>query len=76
VMVAISDSSFVPPLIYAVFGSSRHMAVGTIAAASLLIAQTIQTVVDPVEDPTLYLHLIFTTTFITGVFQACLGFFR
>uniref|UniRef100_A0A368UI22 STAS domain-containing protein n=1 Tax=Glycine max TaxID=3847 RepID=A0A368UI22_SOYBN len=68
-------SSFVPPLIYAVFGSSRHMAVGTIAAASLLIAQTIQTVVDPVEDPTLYLHLIFTTTFITGVFQACLGFF-
>lgn len=52
------------------------MAVGTIAAASLLIAQTIQTVVDPVEDPTLYLHLIFTTTFITGVFQACLGFFR
>ncbi|RZB92722.1 putative sulfate transporter 3.5 isoform B [Glycine soja] len=69
-------SSFVPPLIYAVFGSSRHMAVGTIAGASLLIAQTIQTVADPVEDPTLYLHLIFTTTFITGVFQACLGLFR
>ncbi|KAL5142992.1 putative sulfate transporter 3.5 [Glycine soja] len=70
------NSSFVPPLIYAVFGSSRHMAVGTIAGASLLIAQTIQTVADPVEDPTLYLHLIFTTTFITGVFQACLGLFR
>ncbi|QCD92129.1 solute carrier family 26 [Vigna unguiculata] len=69
-------SSFVPPLVYAVFGSSRHMAVGTIAAASLLIGQTIQTVVDPNEDPTLYLHLIFTTTFVTGVFQAALGVFR
>lgn len=69
-------SSFVPPLIYAVFGSSRHMAVGTLAAASLLVGQTIQTVVDPREDPTLYLHLIFTTTFVTGVFQACLGIFR
>lgn len=69
-------SSFVPPLVYAVFGSSRHMAVGTIAAASLLIASIVSTVADPVTEPTLYLHLIFTTTFITGVFQACLGFFR
>ncbi|XP_014504119.1 probable sulfate transporter 3.5 [Vigna radiata var. radiata] len=69
-------SSFVPPLVYAIFGSSRHMAVGTIAAASLLIGQTIQKVADPNEDPTLYLHLIFTTTFVTGVFQAALGFFR
>ncbi|XP_027359356.1 probable sulfate transporter 3.5 [Abrus precatorius] len=69
-------SSFVPPLVYAVFGSSRHMAVGTIAAASLLIGQTIATVADPEEEPTLFLHLIFTTTFITGIFQACLGVFR
>jgi len=66
----------VPPLVYAVFGSSRHMAVGTIAAASLLIASIVSTVADPTTEPTLYLHLIFTTTFITGVFQACLGFFR
>lgn len=69
-------SSFVPPLVYAIFGSSRHMAVGTIAAASLLIGQTISSVADPEADQTLYLHLIFTTTFVTGVFQACLGFFR
>ncbi|WJX30022.1 putative sulfate transporter 3.5 [Trifolium repens] len=69
-------SSFVPPLVYAVFGSSRHMAVGTIAAASLLIGNTISTVADHETEPALYLHLIFTTTFITGVFQTCLGFFR
>nr|XP_025656019.1 probable sulfate transporter 3.5 isoform X3 [Arachis hypogaea] len=69
-------SSFVPPLVYAIFGSSRHMAVGTIAAASLLIGQTIQTVADPVQEPTLFLHLVFTTTFVTGLFQASLGIFR
>ncbi|XP_058727276.1 probable sulfate transporter 3.5 [Vicia villosa] len=69
-------SSFVPPLVYAVFGSSRHVAVGTIAAASLLIGETISSVADHVKEPALYLHLVFTTTFVTGVFQACLGFFR
>jgi hypothetical protein len=52
------------------------MAVGTIAAASLLIGNTISTVADHETEPALYLHLIFTTTFITGVFQTCLGFFR
>ncbi|KAI9128695.1 hypothetical protein K1719_000178 [Acacia pycnantha] len=69
-------SSFVPPLMYAIFGSSRHMAVGTIAAASLLLSQTVSSVVKPEDDPTLFLHLIFTTTFITGVFQAALGILR
>ncbi|KAF2304555.1 hypothetical protein GH714_033331 [Hevea brasiliensis] len=34
-------SSFVPPLIYAVFGNSKHLAVGTVAACSLLIGNTI-----------------------------------
>ncbi|XP_054806305.1 probable sulfate transporter 3.5 [Prosopis cineraria] len=68
--------SFVPPLVYAVFGSSRHMAVGTIAAASLLINQSISSVVKPEDDPVLFLHLVFTTTFVTGVFQAALGILR
>ncbi|KAJ4958524.1 hypothetical protein NE237_025635 [Protea cynaroides] len=34
-------SSFVPPLIYAIFGSSKDLAVGTVAAASLLLASTL-----------------------------------
>ncbi|KAK7291453.1 hypothetical protein RIF29_06612 [Crotalaria pallida] len=69
-------SSFVPPIVYAVMGSSRHMAVGTLAAASLLIGQTISTVANPEKEPVLFLHLVFTTTFVTGIFQACLGIFR
>ncbi|KAF8400768.1 hypothetical protein HHK36_014068 [Tetracentron sinense] len=69
-------SSFVPPLIYAVFGSSKDLAVGTVAAASLLLASIIEEQVSADDNPTLYLHLIFTATFVTGVFQAALGFLR
>ncbi|KFK26191.1 hypothetical protein AALP_AA8G214500 [Arabis alpina] len=68
-------SSFVPPFVYAVFGSSNNLAVGTVAACSLLLAETIGEKMSK-EDPELYLHLIFTATFITGVFQFALGFLR
>ncbi|KAG8389310.1 hypothetical protein BUALT_Bualt02G0216100 [Buddleja alternifolia] len=69
-------SSFVPPLIYAVMGSSRDLAVGTVAVGSLLTAAMIGDVVDVNENPTLYLHLAFTATLFAGLFQACLGIFR
>uniref|UniRef100_A0A7N0ZSG9 STAS domain-containing protein n=1 Tax=Kalanchoe fedtschenkoi TaxID=63787 RepID=A0A7N0ZSG9_KALFE len=69
-------SSFIPPLIYAVFGSSKNIAVGTVAASSLLIAQNIGEEVSVDKNPTLYLNLVFTTAFITGVFQTALGFLR
>ncbi|XP_010254171.1 PREDICTED: probable sulfate transporter 3.5 isoform X2 [Nelumbo nucifera] len=69
-------SSFVPPLVYTIFGSSKDLAVGTVAAASLLLSSIVGGVVSPKDDPTLYLHLIFTATFFTGVFQAALGLFR
>ncbi|XP_077225436.1 putative sulfate transporter 3.5 [Tasmannia lanceolata] len=69
-------SSFVPPLIYALFGTSRHLAVGTVAAASLLAASIIQKEVSFTEDPDLYQHLFFTAAFFSGVFQAALGIFR
>ncbi|XP_043810652.1 probable sulfate transporter 3.5 [Manihot esculenta] len=69
-------SSFVPPLIYAVFGNSKHLAVGTVAACSLLIANTIGEEVSHKDDPTLYLHLVFTATFFTGIFQTLLGLLR
>ncbi|KAG2713183.1 hypothetical protein I3843_04G155300 [Carya illinoinensis] len=69
-------SSFVPPLIYAVFGNSKYLAVGTVAACSLFLQSTISDVVSPIDDPALYLRLIFTSTFITGIFQTALGFLR
>ncbi|XP_042006933.1 sulfate transporter 3.1-like [Salvia splendens] len=69
-------SSFVPPLIYAVMGSSRDLAVGTVAVASLLTAAMLGEVVDPQQDPQLYLHLAFTATFFAGLFEAAMGIFR
>ncbi|KAL8223383.1 hypothetical protein R6Q57_018858 [Mikania cordata] len=69
-------SSFVPPLIYSVFGSSKHIAVGTVAACSLIIAATIESKVNPIENPNLYLNLVFTATLISGVTQLILGVFR
>ncbi|KAG9145407.1 hypothetical protein Leryth_022821 [Lithospermum erythrorhizon] len=69
-------SSFVPPLIYAVFGNSKYLAVGTVAACSLLIAQSLQEVVSPTDDPHLYMRMIYTATFISGVVQTLLGFLR
>ncbi|CAA2942092.1 sulfate transporter -like [Olea europaea subsp. europaea] len=69
-------SSFVPPLIYAVFGSSKDLAVGTVAVGSLLTASMLGNVVNANENPKLYLHLAFTATFFTGLFEAALGIFR
>ncbi|RXI02797.1 hypothetical protein DVH24_002875 [Malus domestica] len=69
-------SSFVPPLIYAMMGSSRDLAVGTVAVTSLLTASMLGAEVNAAENPTLYLHLAFTATFSAGVFQASLGLLR
>ncbi|KAK4481206.1 hypothetical protein RD792_012088 [Penstemon davidsonii] len=69
-------SSFVPPLIYAIFGSSKNLAVGTVAACSLLIAETIGGVVSPEENQELYISLVYTATLFAGLLQFILGFLR
>ncbi|CDP03663.1 unnamed protein product [Coffea canephora] len=69
-------SSFVPPLVYAIMGSSRDLAVGTVAVASLLTASMLGREVNAAENPALYLHLAFTATFFAGIFEAALGIVR
>ncbi|CDY70201.1 BnaAnng32950D, partial [Brassica napus] len=69
-------SSFVPPLVYAVLGSSKDLAVGTVAVGSLLTGAMLSKEVDAEKDPKLYLHLAFTATFFAGVLEASLGIFR
>ncbi|XP_043698496.1 sulfate transporter 3.1-like [Telopea speciosissima] len=69
-------SSFVPPLVYAMMGSSRDLAVGSVAVPSLLMGTMLGKEVNFLEEPKLYLHLAFTATFFAGVFQAALGFLR
>ncbi|CAN4091274.1 unnamed protein product [Withania somnifera] len=69
-------SSFVPPMIYAMLGSSKHLAIGNVAVPSLLISAMLGKVINPHENPKLYLQLVLTATFFAGVFQASLGLLR
>ncbi|KAF3544464.1 hypothetical protein DY000_02004346 [Brassica cretica] len=69
-------SSFVPPLIYSVLGSSKHLAVGPVSIASLVMGSMLSESVSPTQDPVLYLKLAFTSTFFAGLFQASLGLLR
>ncbi|XP_062197275.1 sulfate transporter 3.1-like [Phragmites australis] len=69
-------SSFVPALVYAAMGSSRELAVGTMAVGSLLFASMLGATAPPAQDPALYARLAFTATFFAGVFQAALGVLR
>ncbi|KAK1380806.1 putative sulfate transporter 3.3 [Heracleum sosnowskyi] len=69
-------SSFVPPLVYAVLGSSRDLAVGPVSIASLVMGSMLRQQVNPVTDHILFLQLAFTSTFFAGLFQASLGFLR
>ncbi|KAF8100279.1 hypothetical protein N665_0227s0012 [Sinapis alba] len=69
-------SSFVPPLIYSVLGSSKHLAVGPVSIASLVMGSMLSESVSPTQDPILYLKLAFTSTFFAGFFQASLGLLR
>lgn len=70
------DSSFVPPLVYAVMGSSRDIAIGPVAVVCLLLGNLLQDEFDPKLDKEEYQRLAFTATFFAGVTQAALGFLR
>ncbi|XP_028755135.1 sulfate transporter 2.1 [Neltuma alba] len=69
-------TSVVPPLIYAVMGSSRDIAVGPVAVVSLLLSSMVQKLIDPASDPLGYTKLVLTTTLFAGIFQAAFGLFR
>lgn len=71
-----TDTSFVPPLVYAFMGSSRDIAIGPVAVVSLLLGSLLQNEIDPVKDALEYRRLAFTATFFAGITQFTLGFFR
>ncbi|KAL8256747.1 hypothetical protein R6Q59_028788 [Mikania micrantha] len=58
---------------YSVLGSSKHLAVGPVSIASLVMGTMLTEAVPYNQDPVLYLKLAFTATFFAGVFQATLG---
>jgi len=76
IFIDFADSSFVPPLIYAVLGSSRDLAVGPVSIASLVLGSMLRQEVSPSAEPVLFLQLALTSTFFAGLFQASLGILR
>ncbi|CAI9753912.1 unnamed protein product [Fraxinus pennsylvanica] len=69
-------SSFVSPLIYAIMRSSKGLAVGTVTVGSLLTASMLGNVVNANENPKLYLHLSFISTFFHWPLRSCSGHFQ
>ncbi|WOK96180.1 putative sulfate transporter 3.3 [Canna indica] len=69
-------TSFVPPLVYAVLGSSKDLAIGPVSIASLIMGSMLREVANPNTETALFLHLAFTATFFAGIFQASLGILR
>ncbi|XP_019454493.1 PREDICTED: low affinity sulfate transporter 3-like [Lupinus angustifolius] len=69
-------TSVIPPLIYAMMGSSREIAIGPVAVVSLLLSSLVQKVEDPVANPHAYRNFVFTVTFFAGIFQTAFGVFR
>lgn len=68
--------SFVPPLVYAVLGSSRDIAIGPVAVASLLLASILSKDVSPTDNPKLYFQMALTSCLFSGLLQAGLGLLR
>ncbi|KAH1226737.1 Early nodulin-70 [Glycine max] len=74
--LTIANTSVVPPLIYAVMGTSREIAIGPVAVVSLLLSSMMVKLVDPATDPVGYTKLILLATLFAGIFQTSFGLFR
>lgn len=66
-------ASFVPLLIYAVMGSSPHLAVGPVALVALLVASTVSPLADSPEE---YISLSILLALLVGAFQFIFGMLR
>ena len=67
-------ASTIPLLIYAVFGTSRQLAVGPVAMVSLLTASGIGKLAEGGTEA--YIQLAITVAFLVGAIQFLLGLFR
>ena len=66
-------ASILPILLYAIFGSSRHLAVGPVAMVSLLVAAGVGSLT---SDMNTYIQLAILLAFMVGSLQFLMGVFR
>ena len=67
-------ASTVPLLIYALFGTSRQLAVGPVAMVSLLVLTGVSTLAEPGTDE--YISLVLLLMLMIGVIQLLMGVMR
>lgn len=67
-------ASIVPLILYAVFGTSRQLAVGPVAIVSLLVVAGVGEIAEVGSDR--FIQLAIMTAFGVGIFQFMMGLFR
>ncbi|KMZ57943.1 Sulfate transporter [Zostera marina] len=67
-------SGFVPIFMYAIFGSSRQVAIGPVALVSLLVSNVLEEIVSPSDE--LYTKLAILLAFMVGVMECTMGLLR
>lgn len=67
-------ASTVPLIVYALFGTSRHLGVGPIAIISLLVLSAVSPLAEPGTGE--YVSLVILLTFMVGILQFAMGALR
>lgn len=67
-------SGFVPLFVYAIFGSSRQLAVGPVALVSLLVSNVLSGIVDSSDE--LYTELAILLALMVGILECIMGLLR
>ncbi|XP_020231928.1 probable sulfate transporter 4.2 [Cajanus cajan] len=67
-------SAFVPIFVYAIFGSSRQLAVGPVALVSLLVSNVLGSIVDSSSE--LYTQLAILLSLMVGIMECIMGILR
>ncbi|CAK9187483.1 unnamed protein product [Ilex paraguariensis] len=67
-------SGFVPIFVYAIFGSSRQLAIGPVALVSLLVSNVLGSIVDSSEE--LYTELAILLALMVGILECIMGLLR
>lgn len=67
-------TAMVPPIVAALFGSSRHLISGPTTAISIVVFATVSKFADPGSAK--FVSLVLTLTFLAGVYQLVLGLAR
>ncbi|XP_038690887.1 sulfate transporter 4.1, chloroplastic-like isoform X1 [Tripterygium wilfordii] len=67
-------SGFVPIFVYAIFGSSRQLAIGPVALVSLLVSNTLGGIVDSSDE--LYTELAILLALMVGMMECIMGLLR